>query len=73
MAGRTGAASVGGLYFALPPELRVGPDWLVLVLVAALAIPATISDHRGNWRVSHIFGHAANSVVTLSVAFSSAC
>src|ERR1700674_5816594 len=62
--------SVGGLYYALPPELRVGPDWLVLVLVAALVIPATISHHRGNWRLSHFFGYAANSVVTLSVAIS---
>jgi hypothetical protein len=24
--------SFGGLYYALPPELRVGPDWLVLGL-----------------------------------------
>src|SRR6202035_1548046 len=62
--------SVGGLYYALPPQLRVGPDWLVLVLVAALVIPATISHHRGNWRLSHFFGYAANSVVTLSVAIS---
>jgi hypothetical protein len=62
--------SVGGLYYALPPELRVGPDWLVLVLVAALVIPATISHHRGNWRLSHFFGYAANSVVTLSVGIS---
>jgi hypothetical protein len=62
--------SVGGLYYALPPELRVGPDWLVLMLVAALVIPATISHHRGNWRLSHFLGYAANSVVTLSVAIS---
>src|SRR5580700_3871962 len=61
--------SVGGLHYALPPELRVGPEWLVLVLVAALAIPAMIA-HRRNWRVSHILGYAANSVVTLSVAIS---
>jgi hypothetical protein len=70
MAGRTGVAIRGGLHYALPPELRVGPDWLVLVLVAALAIPATISHHRGNWRLSHVLGYAANSVVTLSVAIS---
>jgi hypothetical protein len=62
--------SVGGLYFALPPELRVGPDWLVLVLVATLAVPATVSHHRGNWRTSRILGYGANSVVTLSVAIS---
>src|ERR1700724_565135 len=62
--------SVGGLYYALPPELRVGPDWLVLVLVAALVIPATISHHRANWRLSRFFAYAASSVVTLSVAIS---
>ena len=45
--------SIGGLHYALPSELTVGPDWLALVLVAALAIPATISHHRGNWRLSH--------------------
>ena len=42
--------SIGGLHYALPSELSVGPDWLVLVVVAALAIPATIFHHRGNWR-----------------------
>jgi hypothetical protein len=61
--------SVGGLHYALPPELRVGPEWLVLLLVAALAIPAMIA-HRRNWRLSHTLGYAANSVVTLSVAIS---
>ena len=39
--------SVGGLHYALPPELRMGPEWLVLVLVAALAVPAMIA-HRPN-------------------------
>ena len=43
--------SVGGLHYALPPELRVGPDWLVLMIVAALAIPATISHHRGYFKI----------------------
>lgn len=62
--------SVGGLHYALPPVLRVGPDWLVLALVAALAIPATISHHQGNWRLSQVLGYAANAVVTLSVALS---
>src|SRR5260370_14288936 len=62
--------SIGGLHWALPSELTVGPDWLVLVLVAALAIPATISHHRGNWRLSHFLGYAASLVVTLSVVIS---
>jgi hypothetical protein len=62
--------SIGGLHFAIPPELRVGPEWLVLVLVAALVIPATISHHVGNWRLSHFLGHVASAIVTLSVVIS---
>ena len=62
--------SIGGLHYALPSELTVGPDWLALALVAALAIPATISHHRGNWRLSHFLGYAATVVVTLSVGIS---
>jgi hypothetical protein len=48
----------------------VGPEWLVLALVAALTIPAMIAHRRSNWRVSHILGYAANAVVTLSLAIS---
>jgi hypothetical protein len=62
--------SIGGLYYALPSELTVGPDWLVLVLVAAMAVLATVSHRRGNWRFSHFLGYAASLVVTLSVAIS---
>jgi hypothetical protein len=62
--------SIGGLYYALPSELRFGPEWLVLGLVAMLLIPATISHHRGYSRISYVLGYAANSVVTLSVAIS---
>jgi len=62
--------SIGGLYYALPPQLTVGPDWLVLALVAALTIPAVVSHRQGNWRLSQLFGYAASSVVTLSVVLS---
>ena len=62
--------SIGALHYALPSELTLGPDWLALALVAALAIPATIVHHRGYWRLSHGLGYAANVVVTLSVCTS---
>src|ERR1700688_1456417 len=62
--------SIGALYYALPSALTLGPDWLVLVLVAALAIPAMIYHRRGNWRLSQLLGYAASSVATLSVAIS---
>jgi hypothetical protein len=62
--------SIGGLYYALPSQLSVGPDWLVLVLVATLTIPAAIFHRQGHWRWSKILGYAASSVVTLSVVIS---
>src|SRR5580658_3095847 len=62
--------SIGGLYYALPSALTVGPDWLVLVLVAVLGIPAMISHRQGMWRLSQFLGYTASAVVTLSVAIS---
>jgi hypothetical protein len=62
--------SIAGLHYALPSQLTVGPDWLLLVLVAVLAIPATVSHQRGYWRLSHSLGHAATAIVTLSVTVS---
>ncbi|MGA3241290.1 MAG: hypothetical protein ABSG03_33925 [Bryobacteraceae bacterium] len=62
--------SIGGLYYALPSQLSVGPDWMVLVLVAVLTIPAVISHRYGNWRLSQLLGYAASGVVTISVVIS---
>jgi hypothetical protein len=59
--------SIGALYYALPSELSVGPDWLVLVLVALLVTPAMISYRTGYWRVGAVFGHSANAVVTVAL------
>jgi hypothetical protein len=62
--------SIGALYYALPSALTVGPDWLVLVFVTMLAIPAMISHRQGNWHLSQLLGYAASTVVTLSVSIS---
>jgi len=62
--------SIGGLYYALPSQLSVGPNWLVLVLVAVLTIPIVIFQRWGNWRLRQILGYAASLVVTLSVVIS---
>ena len=62
--------SVGCLHYALPRELRVGPGWLVLMLVAALTIPATMFHRRRDWRLSQALGYVVNSAVTLFVSVS---
>jgi hypothetical protein len=58
--------AIGGLYGALPSSLTVGPNWLVLILVAALATPAVMFNGAGNLRTRLIFSYAANAVVTVS-------
>jgi hypothetical protein len=58
--------ATGGLFWALPSSLSVGPDWLVLALVAILALPAIVSHRWGLWRLGLVFGYAASGVVTLA-------
>jgi hypothetical protein len=62
--------SVGALYYALPSSLSVGPDWLVLVLVAVLVTPAMISYRTGYRKAGAVFGHTANAVVTVALVAS---
>jgi hypothetical protein len=51
--------ALGSLYYALPCSLTVGPNWLVLILVAVLATPAVMFNGSGSRRTRQIFGYAA--------------
>jgi hypothetical protein len=62
--------SIGGLFWALPSAMSVGPDWLVLALVAILIVPATFFHSRGMHRANQVFGYLAQAIVTLSLAAS---
>ncbi len=59
---------VGGISFSLPHTLVVGPRWLLLALVLALLIPATLAHRAGNHRIDTLFGYAISSVITLALA-----
>ena len=59
---------VGGISLSLPHTLVVGPRWLLLALVLALLIPATIAHRAGNHRVDTLFGYAISTLVTLALA-----
>lgn len=62
--------AVGGLFYVLPPGLRVGPDWSVPVLMALLISPAAILRHRGHFKTSQGFGYGALSLATLTTGLS---
>jgi hypothetical protein len=58
---------VGVLHFSLPPALRFGPNWMVLILLICLLTPAVIMLRMGFPGVAQAFGHAASALVTLSL------
>jgi hypothetical protein len=59
--------AVGALYYALPSELTVGPDWLVLVILVGLMAPAILLSRGEHWRVTQTLGYLASGVVTVSL------
>ena len=58
---------LGGIYLALPDSLSVGPPWLLLVLVAASAVPAFVAHYTGRHRVDTILGYVISILVTLAL------
>lgn len=62
--------AIGGLFYALPSGMTVGPDWLVLVLVGILIVPAIFFHRARMFRANQIFGYLAQGVVTVSLASS---
>jgi hypothetical protein len=61
---------VGGISFALPHSLVLGPRWLLAALVIGLMIPTTLAHRLGNHRVDQMFGYGISAVMTLALAAS---
>ena len=62
--------AVGALELALPRELSPGPDWLLLLVIVALTVPAILARRRGRHHANQVFGYALNTVVTLALLWS---
>jgi uncharacterized membrane protein len=62
--------AVGGLRFALPNTLAVGPDWLILVVVVVLLIPTVTARMRGHHTLNQVLGYLITSVITLDMCWS---
>lgn len=62
--------AVGGLRFALPESLSVGPEWLLIAVVLVLIIPLTWARYRGMDRLNQILGYVITSVVTVDMVWS---
>jgi hypothetical protein len=59
--------AAGGVSYALPESLSVGPHWLLLAVVVVLLVPTIVSHRTGRHSWNHFFGILCNAVVTLAL------
>lgn len=59
--------ATGVLFYAMPPSLTLGPDWLLLVVIAALMIPTSLAHKAGRVGLNTIFGYSILVVITAAV------
>jgi len=62
--------AVGGLRLALPESLSIGPDWLLLAVVAVLTVPLFWAHYRGLDTVNRLLGYLLSAIVTLDMIWS---
>ncbi len=62
--------AVAGLNYVLPPALRPGPPWVVIVLVALLTAPAIVSRRFCKVKLAQILGYIAVGIVTAAMVVS---
>src|ERR1035438_4114375 len=60
-------AAVVGLYLALPESMTIGPNWLLLPLVAVLLTPTVVANQRGYHRLNQICGYLLLTVLTAAM------
>jgi hypothetical protein len=56
-----------GLFYALPDALKVGPDWLIVVLVAVFVTPGVVFPRQRHRLILQILSHAAVATTTLAM------
>ena len=59
--------AVGALSAALPEPLTLGPSWLPLVVVAALALPLTLTYRAGHVRWNRYIGLGLCALITVAL------
>jgi hypothetical protein len=62
--------ATGLVYAALPSNLSVGPDWLLLAVMGALVATAAILHRFGYHRADKIIGFTASGILTLAMIWS---
>lgn len=56
-----------GLFYALPPALRAGPDWIVLVFPTVLALPNVLLPEVRRTAWAQVLSYIAIGIITLAM------
>jgi hypothetical protein len=59
--------SAGGVFWALPEPLSVGPGWLLLAVILVLMIPIVITHRRGYFKITRTLTFAALALITVAM------
>lgn len=59
--------ATGILFYAIPPQLRFGPDWLLLALIVVFAVPTSLAHRTGRVAMNQVLAYATLTIVTLAV------
>jgi hypothetical protein len=59
--------SVSALFYAIPPTLQFGPDWLFVVVVLVLTTPSVFLRRPQYRKVIRFLGYTAGSIMTLAM------
>jgi hypothetical protein len=62
--------ALGGLYLALPSPLTLGPNWLLLAVLAGLLVPTALFHRSGRHVATEVLGFLLSSVITLALLWS---
>ena len=61
---------IGAIYLVVPEQLPIGPSWLLLAVIVAFLIPATIMRWQGKLHITRGLGFVILAIVTACVAAS---
>lgn len=59
--------AIGAIYLALPPNLIIGPFWLVPTVIVVLLIPTVVSHRTGRHSLNLALGILINGITTLAL------
>jgi len=65
-----GLVAVGFLNLAIPERLTLGPNWLILVVIALLLVPTIASHRQRQLRLNFVLGIVLSSVITITLVWS---